>query len=161
MNDELKLSPQGENWLKNTEVLRLTPYLDQGKKWTVGWGHLMHSSEPRNETITLDRAKDLFRQDLRVVTDCIKRNVQDELLQREFDALVILVWNIGCAGFCVSHLLRMLNNGSELAEVERWWKVWNKVTIDRKLQISNGLVNRRECEWRIFTLGDYAPLHQV
>jgi GH24 family phage-related lysozyme (muramidase) len=153
----VKLSPKGEDFLKSWEELRLTPYLDQGRKWTVGWGHLMRDHEPKHETITLARAKDMFAQDVRPTVDTINRCVRRNLTQQQFDALVAFVFNIGIRAFMTkATLLRLLNERAEDDELEPWWKAWNKVTIDGELRVSNGLVNRRAAEWKVWTRGDYA-----
>lgn len=156
MTKTMKLSPNGEAFIKAWEALRLVPYLDQAGKWTVGWGHLMAESEPKNESITLDRAKELFRQDIAPVVDTINRCVRRQLSQQQFDALVAFVYNIGIPAFMTkATLLRLLNEHAEDDELEPWWKAWNKVTIGKKLQVSNGLVNRRAAEWLIWTKGEY------
>lgn len=152
----MKLSPNGEAFIQRWEELRLTPYIDQAGKWTNGWGHLMDKSEPRNETISLDRAKELFRLDLAPKMSIINHEVHKQLSQHQFDALVSLVFNIGNPAFHNSTLLRFINHGYGDDRLEEWWKAWNKVTIAGSKLVSNGLVNRRAAEWALWKWAHYA-----
>ena len=50
-------------FIKGFESCRLTPYRDEGGKWTVGWGHLMQDTDPR-DPITQVEADALFETEL-------------------------------------------------------------------------------------------------
>jgi type VI secretion system secreted protein VgrG len=121
----------------------------------------MGKEENKAETITVDKAKELFARDLAPAMAVVNRRVSRQLTSNQFDALVILAFNIGVGAFDNSTLLRLLNlYGPDYYALEQWWKAWNKITIednDGELQkvVSNGLVNRRNEEWQIWAHADY------
>lgn len=152
----MKFSPLGEATLKLEEELRLNPYLDATGHWSVGWGHRLRATEPHTEKISLDRAKDYFKQDIYPIEALINHEVRVTLSQNEYDALVIFTFNIGQLAFHDSHVLRLINVGAAQSDIEKWWKAWHKGTVDGKpLQNVPGLVNRRAAEWNIFAKNDY------
>jgi lysozyme len=103
----LNLSQHGREVIKEHEGLRLDRYLDPVGVATIGWGH---TRTARNVLrITLEEAQTLFNQDVADAENCIRRNVTVELTQGQFDALVSLVFNIGCGAFSRSTLLDLLN----------------------------------------------------
>jgi len=84
----------------------------------------------------------------------VKTQVTTNITQNEFDALVILTFNIGCNGFIDSSVLKLINNPkttTRYANLEAAWKAWNK----SQGKINNGLKNRRDAEWTIYTKGIY------
>lgn len=153
----MKISPNGEAFLADLEGgFRLTPYLDQAGKWTVGCGHLMSETEPKHETITLERAKELFRLDLIPVQSIINHEVHRQLVSHEFDALCALVFNIGNTAFHYSTLLRRLNLGADEERIKNAWGMWTIVTIEGVKRVSNGLKTRRCKEWKLWSENEYA-----
>jgi GH24 family phage-related lysozyme (muramidase) len=73
---------------------------------------------------------------------------------------VILAFNIGESGFKNSSALKMINNSSlksvnGYGSVEKAWKAWNKETVNDNKQVSQGLINRRKYEWKIYSEGKY------
>jgi len=161
----LTMSPQAVALLKAIETLRLAPYDDQTSKdisaWvegaTIGYGHLIAKGEwaTYRDGITEAQAKALFRADAepfeRAVGAAITVNVQ----QYEFDAMVILAFNIGQSGFRNSSVAKLVNDPKAVtghASLEDAWKSWNK----SQGKVMKGLINRRAAEWRIYTSATYA-----
>lgn len=72
------------------------------------------------------------------------------LTDNQFGALVSWVFNVGCTAATESRLVKKLNAGNQADEVCNELRRWNKVTIDGKKQISNGLVRRREDECKLY-----------
>lgn len=161
----LTMSPEAVALLQAIEVLRLKPYDDQtGREittWvkgaTIGYGHLIpgHEWKTYANGITAEQGAALFRADAvpfeQTVGDTISVGVQ----QYEFDALVILAFNIGRTGFRDSSVARLINHPDTTpgnASLEMAWKAWNK----SQGKVSLGLVNRRAAEWRIYTSAIYA-----
>ncbi|HEG8218073.1 TPA: lysozyme, partial [Campylobacter jejuni] len=103
------LSNDGQNLLKNIEKLRLKPYNDQNGKEitsyvkgaTIGYGHLIGQNEwdLYKNGITLQEADKLFKSDLLPFENAVKNSINSSLAQNEFDALVILCFNIGIDNF--------------------------------------------------------------
>ena len=118
-----------------------------GAPWTAGWGHTGPDVHP-GMLVTRDMAGAWLRADVAASVEEVKRAVQVELNQEEFDALVDFVFNIGNGNFETSTLLRKLNAGDTdgaIAEFARWNKAGGVVLA--------GLVKRREAERVLFQLG--------
>ncbi len=77
------------------------------------------------------------------------------LQQYEFDALVMLAFNIGESAFKGSSVVKLVNDPQARtghASLEAAWKAWNK----SQGRVMKGLDNRRAAEWRVFTRAVYA-----
>jgi GH24 family phage-related lysozyme (muramidase) len=160
----LTMSPEAVALLKAIEKLRLKPYDDQTgnditawvKGATIGYGHLIAKNDwaTYKDGITEAQADALFLADAepyeRAVGDAITVNLQ----QYEFDAMVILAFNIGQDGFKKSSVAKLVNDPKAVtgyASLEKAWKSWNK----SQGKVNKGLNNRRAAEWRIYTTGVY------
>ena len=152
------------NLLKAIETLATKPYDDQTAlditAWvsgaTIGYGHLISKSDwPKyKDGFTKDDAINLFNADLAPFVNTVKSKVKANITQNEFDAMVILTFNIGEKGFSDSSALKIINDPSAkttYSTLESAWKAWNK----SKGIINNGLINRRNAEWNIYTKGIY------
>lgn len=116
-----------------------------GRPWTIGLGDTGPDVVPGLE-ITQDQADERFARRLRRefepgVMDC----VQQEMTQRQFDALVCLAYNIGLPNFRSSTLLRRFNLG-DIAAASAQFLVWNK--SGGKVML--GLKRRRAAERALF-----------
>ena len=67
------------------------------------------------------------------------------LSQRQFDALVAWIYNLGPSNFKKSTLLKVLNK-EEYDQVPREIRRWNKANG----KVLDGLIRRREAEARLF-----------
>lgn len=164
INMAYKFSTKGVNLLKSIEKFRSKPYNDQTgaeiTTWlegaTIGYGHLITESDwtKFSVSITETDALTLFETDLIPYTQNVKKNVKVALTQQQFDALVIFVFNIGGSNFKSSSVLKLINDPTALTSypnLESAWKAWNK----SQGVVSNGLINRRNSEWNIYTKGIY------
>lgn len=93
----------------------------EGDKWTIGFGHTGGVSP--GQVITSEEALSLLYKDTKAAQDAVNRYVTVPLLQREFDALVSLVYNIGPTAFRNSTLLRCVNH-SDLGCISKEWMRW-------------------------------------
>lgn len=146
-------------FIKGFESCRLTPYRDEGGKWTVGWGHLMQDSDPR-VPLTQAEADSLFELDLLRFEEGVTQLVSGvDLRQHEFDALVSFAFNVGldidqddvAEGLGDSTLLRYVVQGKfahAACEFTRWVNVAGRPSM--------GLYRRRCAEQAIFLLADYS-----
>ncbi len=163
--NNMTLSPQGIDWLKQVEGQRLQPYDDQTGKpvdhWvtgaTVGYGHLIGRAEwdSLGRGISLEQAEALLRKDLAPFEQAVNRGISAALVQCQFDALVILCYNIGVGNFARSSVLKLVNNpqaGTTFATLEAAWMAWTR----SQGKVMKGLVNRRGAEWRMYSTGSYA-----
>ncbi|GEM_PF-1787513 len=162
----LVLSPEAVALLQAIETLRLKPYDDQTAKdintwWvkgaTIGYGHLIKKHEwyTYKDGITQEQAEALFQADAAPFITAVGDSIIVGVQQYEFDAMVILAFNIGETGFRNSSVIKLINKpmaGSNDAALELAWKSWNK----SQGKPSKGLDNRRAAEWRIYTDANYA-----
>ena len=160
----MQLSTQGTQLLQSIEKLALQPYDDQnGEKistWvkgaTIGYGHLIAKKDWSKYQNGIDQAgaDQLFQEDLAPFARAINAKVTATLTQPEFDALVILAFNIGVGNFNSSSVLKMVNDSAAQTSyptLEAAWKAWNK----SQGKVMKGLDNRRQAEWDIYSKGLY------
>ena len=165
MASTLTMSPEAVSLLQAIETLRLKPYDDQTGKatteWvvgaTVGYGHLIAKTEwtDYKDGITAQRADDLFRSDVSPYEVTVGETISADVQQYEFDAMVILAFNIGRHGFRDSSVAKLINNPKAVTKylsLEIAWKAFDK----SQGKENAGLVNRRSAEWKIYTSGIYA-----
>lgn len=164
INDHLLLSPRGLQLLKNIEAFRAQPYDDQTGKtitaWmpsaTIGYGQLIARNQwPRFKNgITEPDALMLLTGALVSRERAVHQAILVPLQQHQFDALVLLVYNIGNSAFARSSVVKMINDPRRVTRyptVETAWKAWNRSAG----KVNTGLVNRRACEWRLWKEGVY------
>ena len=161
---QFSVSDQGMTLLKKVEKLQLKPYDDQTSmaitKWvkgaTIGYGHLIIKTEwdtYKSGITELDASK-LFSHDLAPFVNTVQSAVKAKLRQNEFDALVMLVFNIGAANFEPSSVVKLINDPAahtNYSSLESAWKAWNK----SQGKVMKGLDNRRQCEWDVYSKGIY------
>ena len=155
----MKLSEKGIKHLSSWEGCRLFPYDDKtGRKtpyWlpsaTIGVGHLIYENEwdKFKDGITEKYAENLLSKDIEYFENVINKKIEVDINQNQFDALVILCFNIGASGFVNSSVRKLINDpgaNTQYDNLESAWKAWNKSGG----KIVNGLINRRENEWRLY-----------
>jgi lysozyme len=160
----LDLSDKGITLLSSIESLATQPYDDQTGKtisaWvvgaTIGYGHLISESEWERykDGITESQALDLFRNDLQGYVKTVQEGVTGVISQNEFDALVILTFNIGEQAFLNSSVLMLVNDpeaSTPYDNLEQAWKAWDK----SQGKVNGGLQNRRQAEWNIYSKNIY------
>lgn len=147
----MKTSDAGIRFIQSFEKCRLELYDDQADRHTIGWGHLILDGEDFGDSITQEKANQLFADDLRIkaenpVIGCIHIVME----QNQFDAMVSLCFNIGSGNFSKSTLVKKFNMKDFPGcadEFEKWDKAGGEV--------SNGLHVRRSAEKDIFEQGVY------
>lgn len=164
-----QMSDQGIDLLMSIESFRSEPYDDQNgdeiTNWvtgaTIGYGHLISLQEWNEfgagyrKGITQEQAKTLFLEDLKPFVDGVNAKVTASLIQNQFDALVILAFNIGLGNFATSSVLKLVNNSAALTKypnLEAAWKSWNR----SQGKVMEGLNKRRDAEWNIYSKNVYA-----
>jgi GH24 family phage-related lysozyme (muramidase)/uncharacterized Zn-binding protein involved in type VI secretion len=163
-SDEIELSSAAEELLKGIEKLRLKPYYDgTGKEitaWrqgaTIGYGHLIRKDEWNQfqNGITKDEADALFKKDLVPYTNIVNKKLPATMTQQQFDASTILAFNIGESGFANSSVVKLINDPlakTKYTSLEHAWKAWDKA----EGVVNQGIINRRNAEWKIYTQGVY------
>lgn len=158
------LSAKGSALLKSIETLATKPYDDQTgnvidhwvKGATIGYGHLILQDEWENyrHGISEEQASALFEADLQPFVNTVGSSVKVALAQNQFDALVILTFNIGETNFVGSSVLKLINDpaaNTPYSGLEQAWKAWNR----SQGRENAGLNNRRQAEWKIFSEAVY------
>lgn len=162
--EPMTLSQEGQDFLKGIESLRLQPYDDQTGNtitaWvegaTIGYGHLISQDEwdTYKNGITESEADTLFDSDLKPFVNKVNEVIDVDMTAHEFDALVLLCFNIGGPDFSTSSAAKLINDPNaqtSYASLEDAWKAWNK----SQGQVMQGLINRRAAEWKIYNEGVY------
>jgi len=161
----VNISKEGSDLLKAIEQLRYKTYDDQTgddiDSWvhgaTIGYGHLIDKSEwsvYAGRTISEDEANDIFISDLVPFEIAVSVLCPQYLRPHQFDALVILAFNIGIRGFTDSSVRKMVNDRNAsvaYSSLTAAWSAWNK----SQGQIMQGLINRRNAEMNIWDFGKY------
>lgn len=163
----MKMSTAGVDLLKDVEHYRGYPYDDQTGEdiaiWvpgaTVGYGHLIKESEWPDfcgREVGLLEADHIFKEDLSPFEFCVMGAIEDsfQLADHQFDALVMLAFNIGQRGFKTSSVAKLVNNEyavTSYQNLEDAWMAWNK----SQGKVMRGLVNRRGAEWQMYSDGIY------
>lgn len=149
----MQFSQHGKELLKDWEGCVLHIYRDIAGKPTIGIGHLLTLAEIRsgffNQGITLERAYDLLTKDIAPCVDNINKRVKCSLTQNQFDALVIFSFNVGIGGFNTSSVLQDINT-NHFDKVPDDMRKWNKITVNGKHVVDDGLVTRREKEIKLW-----------
>lgn len=122
---------------------------------TIGYGHLIKPGEDFKNGITEHQAVELLRSDIATAESAVQDNITARISQNQYDALVSLAYNIGVGGFKNSTVVKYINNPNFHSNIypslESAWKAWNR----SQGKVSNGLINRRQKEWRLYTQGIY------
>ncbi len=142
----MTIGAKGIALIQQFEGLRLTAYPDPGtggEPWTIGIGHTGGVQE--GDACTEEQAQDWLRQDCKTAEDCIDAYVEPELTQNERDALISLIYNIGCGNFKGSTLLMLLNAGNMVGAANQFGR-WDRAAG----QVMPGLQARREAETKLF-----------
>jgi len=134
--------------LKQFEGLRLEAYMDVEGNPTIGYGHKLPHGSGLN-LITEAQATALLQTDADSVAQLIARVCKVPLNVNQQSALISFVYNVGAGNFSTSTLLKRLNTRDYIGASQQF-AVWNKVAINGKLQVSAGLVNRRQAEKHLY-----------
>lgn len=142
----MKIGKKGIDLLKKWEQspngnFASISYKCPGGKNTIGWGHVIKSTDKIVQPITLKQAEDLLINDVKIAEETINKLVKITINQNQFDALVCLVFNIGFDNFKKSTLLKLLNYET-LRQVPAQFMRW-VYAGGNKLK---GLENRRFAE---------------
>lgn len=122
-------------------------YLDQGKVWTIAWGHTRNVHE--GLTCTEQQGEAWIDDDLRGVEADIDRLVTAPITQGQRNAIAL--WHENCGGLThpALRVVKLLNAGKYVEACNQMQR-WNKSVINGVLQVNQGLVNRRHFEAMMF-----------
>lgn len=136
----MRLSSDGRARLKQLEGFRATAYQPvPNDRWTIGYG-FTKGVKP-GDTITLAEADARLIEELRPYEQAVRDGCTVLPNQNQFDAMVLLCFNIGTGGFARSTVLREHNAGNAQAAAQAF-ALWNKAGG----KVYAGLVKRRAQE---------------
>lgn len=123
---------------------------------TIGYGHLIKPGEDFLDGIDEDVATKLLRADLGFAECAVCNAITAVLRQNQFDALVMLCFNIGARNFANSTVVKYINNpnfhSGAYPTLAAAWRAWNRTGG----RVSAGLRRRREIELNVYQNGIYA-----
>lgn len=129
------------HYIKEFEGFSPTAYYCSAGVRTIGYGHVITSTDRLPDSITEEEALKILKSDLSTFEDAVNKYVTVKLTQEQFTALVFFTFNIGVGAFKKSTLLKKLNSGDydSIPSEMRKWNIANK-------KVNPGLINRREKE---------------
>lgn len=142
----LRVSSEGIKMIEGFEDFRSKIYRDQSGNPTTGIGDKLKPGE-KVKPQTYAQAKAKMLADLADAERMVKAYVQVPLSQNEYNALSSLVYNAGIGNLEGSLLFQKLNSGDYVGAASEFDNfVYYKNPKTRKMQISTGLVGRRDVE---------------
>lgn len=141
----MKIGERGIALIKEFEKLRLVAYRPTPDDvLTIGWGSTKGVTQGMQ--ITEEEADERLIADLADAQACVnKRCTGIAITQNQYDALVSLVFNIGCGAFSGSTLLKLLLDGDDVGACDQLLR-WNK----QGHKTLAGLTRRRLAEQELF-----------
>ncbi|ELC8461928.1 phage tail protein [Clostridium perfringens] len=138
-------------YVKGIEGYAPYHYYDSVGVKTLGYGmtgkELNGVSVPLSETSATHYLVNNFNRDYYIpVLNIVKSKGVSNPLQREIDAFASFAYNCGVEGFRNSQLLKRYVNGERGEGIHNEFMKW----IHAGSSVSNGLIRRREEEWKIF-----------
>lgn len=151
---ETRTSENGAALVTNAENCTLTPYKCAADKWTNGVGNT-HGVNPL-KPITMDQVVLDLRRNLKTAETCVNRYFKgNKLNQNQFDAMVSLVFNVGCENartyYSKAQQKRVPTTLYKLAQAEQFNLMCMRITDFSRAggRVLKGLVVRREQERRL------------
>ena len=142
----MKTSEIGKDLIKKFEGVRLKAYKCSAGVPTIGFGNTFYEDGEKvqmNDTITLERARELFDMLLPRYEKIVLNKVKRVLKQNEFDSLVSHTYNTGGS----STLFRLVNANESIEDIKEWWLTKYTTANGKKLK---GLVERRKQEYDLY-----------
>lgn len=147
----LRISSEARKRLRDTETVQYRYYNDMGKNrghCTWGIGVLAHrgvcTEEELGRIVSPAQVEAEFARKVGEAEGGIHRNVDVELNQAQFDALVSFTYNTGVAGARDTYKLINAGNFSEAAaNMQQFVRVQIKTKNGMKKVVAGGLVKRR------------------
>lgn len=158
----MKTGDKGISLIRRFEGVSLKAYKCPAGIWTIGYGHT--GNVKPGDRITMETAVSLLRHDLAERENFIN-NMNLQLTQNQFDAIIDLVYNIGAGNFKKSPVLEIIRTNPESDKVREAFlrHVYANGTHDGKDNdgdglidepgeafMLQGLVNRRNAELNLY-----------
>ena len=149
MQNHMQLSTNGFNLLAELEGVVLNPYKDSVGIPTIGIGSTYYEDGTKvtmkDKAITKERAIQLAKNVVKSFEEQVNKSILLPMTQNQFDAMVLLCYNIGKSGFARSSVVRNFNLGN-IQRAADSFLLWNKAGG----RVVQGLTNRRKKERELF-----------
>lgn len=144
---DLKTSQAGIDLICRFEGFRSQKYFCAAGKPTIGYGHVILSSEHHLNAakLTVTQAKAIMAKDLGKFENAVLKAIKVPVLQHQFDAMVSLAFNVGAGAFAGSTLVSKLNKKDYQGAADEFLR-WNKAGG----KVLDGLTKRRVAERQLF-----------
>ncbi|MEO3991533.1 lysozyme [Pseudocitrobacter cyperus] len=144
-NTAQQISPEGLSFIKLFQGFSAEPYLDECHLWVVGYGHLIQENETFVLPLSRQQAQTLLVEDIHACQEMLKHELQVQLTQSQYDALVSLALSIGPQTLAGSAILRLINQ-RRFPEAMALWQA----DIEMNGIRGNGLNIQRQAECTLF-----------
>ncbi|MMZ51657.1 Lysozyme RrrD [compost metagenome] len=146
----MNISDKGLKLIQSFEGFREKAYLCPAGVWTIGYGHTKNVYP--GQVSSMHDATMRLQWDAGNAERVVRQNVNVQLSQNQFDALVSFVFNLGERNFVQSTLLKYLNAGDYASAANQLLR-WNKADG----RVLPGLTRRRRAEKELFETSEPAP----
>ena len=125
------ISKNGLKLIKKHEGFRNHPYKDVKGIPTIGYGNTFYEDGTKvtmeDHPITKKRGEELLKIIVNKFEVGVWENLEVEVNQNQFDALVSFAYNVGVSAFKYSTLLKKINNDpNDFEAIKKQFKRWNK-----------------------------------
>lgn len=136
--------------LKRFEGFRPIVYQDTDNQKAIGYGFSSASALGKKVYTETEATRELTKI-CKSISAQLKAELKGQNLEdHEQAALISFVYNVGWGNFKNSTMCRLLKEGKRGSIIGKEFTRWVYVTKEGKKQYSNGLMNRREKERRVF-----------
>ena len=146
----MKISKTGLDLIKKYEGFESLPYLCPAKVPTIGYGATYYIGGTKvsmsDDAITKEEADDLLKRMVLRYENSVKKYVESELNQNQFDALISFTYNLGGGNLKKSTLLKKINKDPNDESIYFEFMKWNKAGG----KILKGLSKRRAEEAKLY-----------
>lgn len=145
----MNINKVGKDFIYNEEGVLLSAYKCQAGIWTIGVGFTYFPNTGKKvkqgDKITQVECDLIFKEIIKVYEEAVNMSIKVVVTQNQFNALVSLCFNIGCAAFAGSTLVKKINAKAPLSEIEKWLCVWKNASGKPIL------LSRRQREFKLYT----------
>jgi len=142
------LSTDGLAMIKSFEGFRANQYKDSAGIWTIGYGTLCRTGTLKcpGPVTEAAAAAELGRSITANYGPCVRQYVKAAMNNNQYSALVSFAYNAGCGS--LQNVAKVTNG--VLANFPAHMVLYNKATVNGRLTVVQGLVNRRNAEVALF-----------
>ena len=138
------------------EGLKLSAYLDSAGIPTIGIGTIKYPDGRKvrmGDVCTKEQALAWAKHDAERFEKALSPMVPSTVTQQQFDALLLLMYNIGEDGLRGSTVMRLVKKNPTDPAIKPAWLSWNKARVNGKLKEVRGLTIRRGKEYAMYAAG--------